>query len=137
MQDRFIKQVNDHYEWLETSIISDSIENQRLKQKIHDFSQHELLLTMTSKLWYAFLHLGYAVEDIKNHLNNSLLVPLNIDVYSVCFKLLIKALQPAMFSSEKYVVYNDPNFKKKYVLFDRFKFDLCSLISDHIESDSV
>ena len=30
-QDRFIKQVNDHYEWLETCVKSDSIENQRLK----------------------------------------------------------------------------------------------------------
>lgn len=91
-QDRFIKQVNDHYEWLETSIKSDSIENQRLKKKIHEFSQHDLLLTMMSKLWYAFLHLGYEKEDIKNHVGHSLLVPLNIDVYSVCFKLLIKAL---------------------------------------------
>ena len=47
---------------------------------------------MMSKLWYAFLHLNYSVEDIKNHLGDSLLVPLNIDVYSICFKLLIKAL---------------------------------------------
>ena len=92
---------------------------------------------MISKFWYAFLHLGYEKEDIKNHAGHCLLVPLNIDVYKVCFKLMIKALQPSMFSSEKYVVYNDTNYKRKYVLFDRFKFDLCSLISRHIEQGTI
>ena len=90
-----------------------------------------------SKLWHALLHLNFTREDIKKNLNDILLVPLNIGVYSIGFKLLIKALSPALFSNEKCVVYNDSNYKRKYVLFDRFKFDVCSLIAKHIDNESI
>jgi len=110
VEDKFIKQINSHYEWLETSIQSDSIENQRLKQKIHDFSQTNFLLTMMSKSWYAFLHLNYSVQDIKNNLGQCLLVPLNKHIYNLVIKLIIKALSKSLFSNDKYTVCMDPNY---------------------------
>ena len=137
VEDKFIKQINSHYEWLETSIQSDSIENQRLKQKIHDFSQTNFLLTMMSKSWYAFLHLNYSVQDIKNNLGQCLLVPLNKHIYNLVIKLIIKALSKSLFSNDKYTVCMDPNYQKKYVHFDRFRYDLCTLVSEHIESETL
>jgi len=42
-----------------------------------------------------------------------------------------------MFSNDKFTVYNDTNYKKKYVFFIRFKFDLCSLVAEHIENEAI
>ena len=137
VQDKFLKQVNDHYEWLETSILSSSIENQRLKQKILDYSRQSELGTIMSKLWYALLHLNYGRENIKENISDCLIIPMNLGVYTVGFKLIIKAMGPALFTSERYAVYTDSNYKRKYAQYDRFKFDVCSLISAHVDQASL
>lgn len=39
----FIDQVDNHYEWLNSQVTGGSVENQRLKQKILEFSHQKCL----------------------------------------------------------------------------------------------
>jgi hypothetical protein len=90
-----------------------------------------------NKLWYALLHLNYDREDIKRNMANLHLIPLKVDVYNVSFRLIIKVLRNTFYSTDQFVVYNDQNYTKSYVFFDRFRFDVCSLVSDHIYSGGM
>jgi hypothetical protein len=129
--------VNDHYEWLDSSVVSNSILSQRLKNRVLQFSFDTQLILIMSKFWYALLHLNYRREDVKNNVTDYLIVPMNLCVYEVGFKLIMKALPDQMSASEEYLVYKDSNYKRKYVQFERFRFDICALIARLIEQDGI
>lgn len=75
--------------------------------------------------------------DINNHTSSILTIPLNTGVYKVAFQLIIKALKNSLLCSDEFLVCNDLNFKKSHVFFERFRYDVCSLVSDHIDSGMV
>ena len=64
-----------------------------------------------------------------------MLLPLQIDIYEIVFRLIMRAinLMGAKRLKEDWLVFNDCNFQKTYVYFDRFKFDVCSLLTDEID----
>jgi len=64
----FIEQVDNHYEWLNSQVTGGSVENQRLKQKILEFSHQKCLQTIMSKIWFIILQLNYGGEDLKNNI---------------------------------------------------------------------
>lgn len=55
------------------------------------------------------------------------------------FQLIIKSLSIFLRDQknqvDRFCAYNENNYQKKYVFFDRFKFDVCSLISEKIENN--
>lgn len=67
------------------------------------------------------------------------LIPVHIEVYKVGFELLTKAISGMGIEDTNihWTVPYDSNFKKEYIFYDRFQFDLCSLFSNQIEQDQI
>ena len=102
-----------------------------------EFSASKKLLLVISKLWFALLHLNYGRQDLKKNASNIISIPLNKGVYKIAFQLIIKALKNSIFSTDEYIVSNDQNYKKTHVFFERFRYDVCSLVSEHIDSGMI
>ena len=94
-------------------------------------------MLVISKLWFALLHLNYGRIDIKNNANSILIIPLNKGVYKIAFKLIKKAIKNSVFCTDEFIASNDLNYKKSHVFFERFRYDVCSLVSEHIDSGMI
>lgn len=66
------------------------------------------------------------------------LLPLHIDLVELAYELINKALILLnIHGKTQWLVHNDPQHKKQYVFMDRFKFDMCSMLADEIDSGQV
>lgn len=115
-----------------------------MRRVIFDFSRHASLTTIFAKMWRALLHLNYERSELEHPVLSSIapLLPLHVDLYELSFKLIMRVLTLLGLGEEAdlatgMLVFNDSNFKKEYVFFDRFRFDFCSLLSHEIDAGHV
>lgn len=133
--DKLRKQVSEHYNLLKSQVNSDSITTQRLNQLIFEFSQEPVLITPLNKMWGVFQKLNYKDEELIKNKEMQPMIPLHRDIYAIGFSLIERAMgTESMISGMSYrPAHRDPSFLNEYVFFDRFRFDICLLVSKLIE----
>ena len=66
------------------------------------------------------------------------ILPLHVDLAEMCMQLVVRALELlGVTPMTEWLVYKDPTHKKQYVFFDRFRFDLCSMLTEQIVNQQL
>eukprot|EP00347_Sterkiella_histriomuscorum_P002488 403367956 len=124
-----------------------SKENKMLRFKITDFTAQPQIQNVLIKIWKLMIQLQYddshlqqasvkfqnnilAQQEFQKKLIEYSLIPLDIKLYEQTFLIFIKTL--GILYDTDYYTAKKPDYLKNVVFFDRFCFDMISLLGDNL-----
>ena len=107
-----------------------SMENKKIRFKVHDVISRPYIQSILAKLWRLLLQLQYKKEEIE--LPDISRLELGLRIYTRSMEIFVTGL--GFFFKSSYYVARMQNYRKDFVTFDRFCFDLFSLLGDNILS---